>query len=177
MQNKLEWFHYSGQTTNELIALEGLYRTDSLVCAFETGLYKKYDLYNTRTDISKLPPEELAILAVESLEREVNNGGYQQFFGNSSSQYAAIIIESLKVIGCLDTAKITQDALTVLGVSLTPSAAEIDEALLKGITDEQEDEQGKALDNCDKRYYDRAEDIGSALFTYIKSNKDRIALP
>ena len=50
---------YSGQTTDELIALEGEYRTDSLVLAFEQALMAKDEL----TD------EEKVVLAVEALER------------------------------------------------------------------------------------------------------------
>ena len=38
----LKWFdQYSGQSTDELIALEGQYRTDSLLLAFEEALQHK----------------------------------------------------------------------------------------------------------------------------------------
>jgi len=76
----LEWLDYAGQTTAELLALEGAYRIDSLVVAFETAIQQK--LY--REDAPEGSNEECIVLAVEVLEREVNNGGFDQFFRNSS---------------------------------------------------------------------------------------------
>jgi hypothetical protein len=38
-------------------------------------------------------------MAVESLEREVNNGGYDQFFVNAA-EYTPVIADSLSAIGC-----------------------------------------------------------------------------
>jgi len=52
--------------------MEDGYRVDSLVLAMESAL----DAKDRRT----LSPEERVVLAVEALEREVNNGGYDQFF-------------------------------------------------------------------------------------------------
>ena len=72
---------WAGQSTDELIALAGKYRIDSLVLAFEQAIHGKADV----------SPKERWILAVEGLEREVNNGGYAQFFLNSSVDYVADI--------------------------------------------------------------------------------------
>lgn len=78
---------YDGQTTDELLALETTYRTDSLVLAFEAAL-------RLEPDPAKLSREETWILAIEALEREVNNGGYDQFFLNSSGKLISIIVRS-----------------------------------------------------------------------------------
>ena len=59
---------YGGQTTDELIALESEYRIDSLVLAFEAAL-------DAKAEHSK---QERVVLAVEAVEREVNNGGFTQ---------------------------------------------------------------------------------------------------
>ena len=98
---------YSGETVDELIALEGKYRTDSLVLAFEHAMDQKA----ARVGVGKLTPEERTILAIEALEREVNNGGYDQFFFNSSREYKPVILDALRRIGCPRTAVITQKAL------------------------------------------------------------------
>ncbi len=77
----LQWLDgYNGESVDELIALEGKYRTDSLVLAFEQAMDQK----EARVGEDKLTAEEHVILAVEALEREVNNGGYEQFFLNAS---------------------------------------------------------------------------------------------
>src|SRR5437879_4032538 len=106
----LQWLDgYSGETIDELIALEGKYRTDSLVLAFEQAMDQKA----ARVGQDKLTLEERVILAIEALEREVNNGGYDQFFVNLSREYAPIIVDALRRIGCPRTAEITQKALKI----------------------------------------------------------------
>lgn len=162
---QLQWLDgYSGQSIDELIALKAKYRTDSLVLAFEEAMSKKAD----RIGENKLTAEERVILAVEALEREVNNGGYGQFFVNSSREYAPIIVDALRRIGCPKTARITEKALTIV-----KRAPMTDEELENG-TWEENDERREALDQCDSRYFERPENIEESLFEFIKANRARI---
>ena len=62
----LQWFEgYTGQSTEDLLALEGTYRIDSLVLAFEEGIGQKA----TAAGDDVLTSTETAVLAVEALER------------------------------------------------------------------------------------------------------------
>ncbi len=75
---------YEGQTINEIIALRGRYRDDSLVLAIESALIKRegwFDLDSERIErvILSLTEAERVVMAIEAMEREVNNGGYGQF--------------------------------------------------------------------------------------------------
>jgi hypothetical protein len=80
----LEWFEgYSGQTADELLSLEGKYRTESLVVAFHQSVEQKW----AREGDDALSMEERMIPAIEALESEVNNGGFAQFFVNGSNEY------------------------------------------------------------------------------------------
>lgn len=152
---------HSGQTVDELFSLEGKYRTDSLVLAFEQAISKKAEQKGLQT----LTDEERIVLAVEALEREVNNGGYDQFFLNSSRQFAPIVVGALQRIGCKKTASITQRAIKVLG--LADLTSEGIEAAMTG-----NDEQRVAkLSRCDDAYYKTAEPIADRLFAFIKTNK------
>ena len=118
---KLEWVDGSGQTVEQLLSLEGKYRTDSLVLPFGQAIDQK----TARVGDDGLTNEEGVVLAVEALEREVNNGGYAQFFKNSSRSFASTIVNSLRRIGCTKTATITQKAIETLGISdLTAEAIE-----------------------------------------------------
>src|SRR5579872_2152357 len=111
--SELRWLDsYSGQTVDELLSLEGEYRIDSLIVAFHQALDQKW----AREGDGSLSVEELMIIAIEALETEVNNGGYEQFFINSSNQYASVIVETLVRIGCHRTAEITQKAIDALHV-------------------------------------------------------------
>ena len=149
---------YGGQTTEQLIALESKYRIDSLVLAFEQAIQVK----------SKPSKEEEYVLAVEGLEREVNNGGYAQFFTNSSNEFAAVIESALRAIDCPKTADITRDAIAALGTNGDLSADAVSEAA-------QDDEQVEArLRECDDRYFANDEPIADRLFAWIKANRSKI---
>ena len=135
---------YGGQTTDQLIELDKRYRIDSLVLAFEQGIQQAGEK-------RPLTQEEKYVLAVEALEREVNNGGYSQFFSNSSSEWAGTIVAALRAIGCPKTADITDKAVA-----------------------NREDE--KALSKCDDRYYANDEPIADRLFDWISRNRAQIKL-
>jgi hypothetical protein len=156
---------YSGQTAEQLLSLEGQYRIDSLVLVFEEALGKKA----FRDGDTALSAEESVILAVEALEREVNNGGYGQFFKNSSQEYAPIIVPALIRIGCPKTAEITQRAIESL--HLSDLSVEAIEAVAAA-----NEMNGDVLNDCDNSYFGAGEDIASQLFEFIKKNKDAILL-
>ena len=161
----LKWLErYSGQTTDQLLALEGEYRIDSLVVAFQQALDQK----SARQGERSLSGQEHIILAIEALESEVNNGGYRQFFENSSREYAPIIVQALERIGCPATAGITQKAIDAL--HLAALTADAIEAAL-----DSEDSDGD-LNECDQAYFKAGEDIEGKLFEFIKINKGTISL-
>ena len=166
--SELEWLdEYSGQSTEELISLESKFRTDSLSVAFEQALDQKMD----RVGREKMTKEELVVLAVEALEREVNNGGYDQFFNNSSNEFASIIVDALNRIESPKVAKITQDAIGALGISGPITVKAIEQAL-----EDEDDERDDKLSECDDQYYDEAGDLSEPLMTFIKENKNKIIL-
>ncbi len=138
---------YEGQSTAELIALKDTYRTDSLVLAFEQAIQAKPE--------SGISQTERFILAIESMEREVNNGGWDQFFFNTNNEYDAILAEALEAIGCLETAAIAREALDA-----HRRGCEIDD-----------------FEDLDSRYYAMTESIEDNLFRYIIDHQGEIELP
>jgi hypothetical protein len=155
---------YSGQSTDQLLSLGGEYRTDSLVLAFEQAISQKAE----REGVKNLTEEERIVLAVEALEREVNNGGYDQFFVNSSREFAPTVVGALQRIGCKKTATITQRAIKALDVADLTS-----EAIEAAMAAEDEGRLAK-LNRCDDSYYKSAEPIAERLFAFIKANKGAI---
>lgn len=135
--------NYSGQTTAELLALKDRYRVDSLVLAFEQAIQDKPE-----ADISM--PERY-VLAIEAMEREVNNGGWEQFFDNTQNEFSDVLTNALKEIGCPETARLSSDALAA---------------------SQREDE----LDDFDDRYYGLTEPIADRLFEYIELNSSDFKL-
>ena len=155
---------YSGESAERLLSLEGSYRTDSLVLAFEQAIGQKAE----RDGMQSLTDEERIVLAVEALEREVNNGGYDQFFVNSSREFALIIVGALERIGCKKTANITQKAIKALGISDLRSDA------IEAIICTRDEGRRTKLNHCDDAYYKNAEPIAERLFAFIKANRASI---
>ncbi len=155
---------YGGQTLDELIALESDYRIDSLVLAVEQALTDKLR--------GQLTEAEMVVLAVEGMEREVNNGGYQQFFGNSSGEFTSFLVRALELIGCQKVATISADAISALALPPNYDDGMVEEALVALSID-----QSTKLEDCDNRYYGCDEPIADRLFEYIKSNRDSIRIP
>jgi hypothetical protein len=157
---------YSGQTTAELLSLEGQYRIDSLVLAFEEGIQRK----GARDGSANLTDEERMVLAVEALEREVNNGGYDQFFINTSREYAPIIVAALERIGCKKTARITEKALKAL------HAPEATGEAIEAVIYKEDARRDATLSKCNAEYYESAEPIADRLFAFLKANPKSIRL-
>ncbi|MGA2598445.1 MAG: DUF4375 domain-containing protein [Bryobacteraceae bacterium] len=106
---------------------------------------------------------ERVVLAVEALEREVNNGGYSQFFTNTPA-FVPTVVDSLlraAITGSAIDALLLRD-LTVQNIA-NAMAAEDDD-----INDE--------LSRCDQLYYQSGESIEDQLFAFINANKDSITL-
>jgi len=157
---------YSGETTSELLGYPCTGQLELLVRAFEEGLQRKVSRTGQRT----LSKEERTVLAVRALDREINNGGYDQFFRNSSKKFAPEIVQSLTRIGCRRTAKITQRAIKALHSGLL-TVARIDAAMRK--TNEERDRE---LARCDELFYSTPQGIPSRLYAFIKANRGRIRL-
>lgn len=162
-----QWLQgYSSQTVDDLQALEQSHRIDSLVLAFEEAIDQKA----AREGEHKLTDVERTILAIEALEREVNNGGYGQFFINSSQEYGPIIVDALLRIGCPKTASITQKAVDI--VKQIP----ITEDEIESGTWIKNKERNDLFCECDKLYFERPENIEECLFAFIKANRGMIKL-
>jgi hypothetical protein len=153
---------YGGQTTGQLLAMEADYRIDSLVLAFEQAI-------QMRDPQAPMTTQERYILAVEALEREVNNGGYDQFFLNSSHEFVDVIEDALRAIGCPNTADITRDAIVALGVAGPVSGEKAEEIVVAG-----DERVQAALSACDNRFFAGTEAIADRLFEWIRANQASI---
>lgn len=104
-----EWLEaYGGQTIWEILALKRNFRIDSLVLAVEQAIENRQD-----DDLSEA---EKVILAIEAMEREVNNGGYHQFFCNLSGKFTSFLVHALEEIKCPVAASISAEAISVLNL-------------------------------------------------------------
>ena len=64
-------------------------------------------------DLEGLEPAVATAVLVHALEAEVNNGGFDQFFLNSSGRFALQTVEALHAIGADHTSKLLEQAIRI----------------------------------------------------------------
>jgi hypothetical protein len=133
--------------------------------AFEQAIQQKKDKKKALSQV------ETDVLAVEAMEREVNNGGYHQFFLNSSGEYAAVLPGALERIGCPLAAKMAREALGHLKIE-----GEVTKDKIDGALDSLGDKLAAELGKIDTHYYSNKESIADKLFEYITANKGKVSL-
>jgi hypothetical protein len=154
---------YSGQTVDELLLFEGTEGVYTILSALEQAVRAKLETSGPL----KMTGIERMLLSVMALLREVNNGGYDQYFRNSSRQFAPAIVRDLAGIGCTEVADITQQALDSLNLpKLTVAAIEAAMAAESTTRD-------RALERCNIAFYSRTE-VWERLFLYVKAHQNAI---
>ena len=161
---KKPFLEYSGQTTDEILACSETHDHISLLFAFEWGLQARARAIGGE---DKLNDEERLVLSVLALDREVNNGGFDQYFRNSSHRFAPTIVDDLQRIGCNEKAAITARAIDALKLD------QVSVAKLEKVMSSEDPSRDKAFSNCDTDFYRLADDA-EKLFAFITANRDRI---
>jgi hypothetical protein len=154
---------YSGETAKELFSYPAQGKHAALVAGFREGIQKKAAQKSDRA----LTNEERVVLMVSALEEEVNNGGFDQFFRNSSGRFAPQIADSLRRIRCSKMARIAQRAVSAIRVPML-SATRIGATMAKDNA-----ERDKELERCDQLFYEaqKRQNVARRLYSYIRANK------
>jgi Domain of unknown function (DUF4375) len=103
---------------------------------------------------------------VELFEGEVNNGGFHQFFGNSTGNETAEIIKALETIGAAKAADIVKRAARRFPGGMPPKDRKARNLLLHGV-----DPLIKIFDALDNEYYSRPHDETQGL---LEKYADRV---
>ncbi len=111
-------------------------------------------------------PERIFLIAL-TCEIEVNNGGFAQYFYNSSGNFAGELENAFWEIGAVKLAEICRTALDAFGAELPSDVEERRELLAKLKSDEIDN----VLDECDNAFYRYEEDLNSLIYAYVLKNK------
>ncbi len=106
---------YEGQAIDDILAFADSEEPYRVLCCLEDAIVERRRKKPGATGVENI------IMAVMALLREVNNGGFDQFFRNSSKRWAFFVKDALIHIGRKDAAKIAGRAVRALGV---PDSAE-----------------------------------------------------
>jgi hypothetical protein len=110
--------------------------------------------------INKLNAKEKTIFHIGCLEAEINNGGFSQYFFNSSGRYKYEAITALEEVGAVYTSELLKKAIQVSKLSL------FRKWFNKDISENQEEK----LEKLDNDFYEYEEDILELQIRYIQKN-------
>jgi hypothetical protein len=121
---------------------------------------------------SSLTEPEQTFLCVWSLEAEVNNGGFAQFFANSSGDYASATPGALQRVGAPEMAALVVRAMEVFGGSGPPADRESRERAM----DKLPGSAAEAWSTLDDEFY-KLPSPQQGLTALVESNRDAFFAP
>lgn len=103
----------------------------------------------------------------QNLEREINNGGFNQYFFNSSGDFTHETITSLRTIGANKTADILQQAIDQFPNSTVPK----DRSQRQEVLEKIEDKANEVWEQLDQAFYKYEDNLYDLNIEYIKNNR------
>jgi Domain of unknown function (DUF4375) len=138
--------------------------TDKLILDLDTYLC---ELSSYGDKLEKLTAAQKTFYFNQYLEKEINNGGFNQYFYNSSGDFSHQTIISLRQINAIKTAEILQLAIDQFPNSIVPKDRSERQEILEQI-EEKADEVWEQLENSFLEYEDNLYDLN---IEFIKQNR------
>ncbi len=142
--------------------LEGNIEKNNLVTSMYSTVCRKCKYGN---DIEKLNEYEKTLFITQTAEQEINNGGFSQFFFNSSGRFASRSVNSFENIGAAKTAEICKKALSVFNGEIPFDRKERQELLEELNCDD-------LLSDCDNAFYNYEDDLEALNYSYIMKYRE-----
>jgi hypothetical protein len=106
--------------------------------------------------------------AIWTLEAEVNNGGFHQYFLNSAGETANFAPHALGRVGATSTAEIAERALLAVSPEPFPEDQDARQAMLEGLNKETIDQ----LESLDAEFYAYPDDLTELLFEFVRAHPE-----
>lgn len=126
------------------------------------------DLCSYGDEMDKLTEQQKQFFYNQCLEREVNNGGFNQYFWNSSGDFAHQTIQSLKAIGANKTADILQKAIDQFPNGVVPE----DRTERQEIVAQIQASADLVWVECDLEFFSYEDDLSTLNIEFVRKNKD-----
>jgi hypothetical protein len=120
-------------------------------------------------DLNKLTEPQKNFYYNQELEREINNGGFNQYFSNSSGNFAHETIMSLKSIGAFKTVEILQKAIDQFPNKIVPKNREERQLILEKMPET----TSEIWNELDQKFFAYEDDLNVLNMEYIRLNKDK----
>ena len=102
---------------------------------------------------SAAPTASRVLFAAHWCQSEVRNGGFLQFFSNSTGVLAPEAMEAFAVLGMPKTARLLQAAMAVLG-PVYPRCRDDREGVIESVFSSLDDEDRYPFDSFDEEFFD-----------------------
>lgn len=119
-----------------------------------------------------LAQPEKVFVCVWGLEGEVNNGGFDQYYFNSSGDHALDAVASLEAIGARHTANLVRQANALFG-DAGPSP---DRFTRQKQLDTLGDAKTKKMNEIEQAFFKYEDKLGQLLEAYVSKNADAFRL-
>lgn len=149
-------------TTSDDMLLEVVY--DNLFRKLSAAYDKEYEI------VLSWNKSRQAIYMISRLEAEVNNDGYNQFYFNSSGQFATALPEALKLVGATQFADLTERANSTFEKDKS-KITEDQDGTVEGFSKSYEN---NPLNKFDEEFYklNEAKNLQKIQVDYIRKNKN-----
>lgn len=121
-----------------------------------------------RQKFSQQSTHQKVFSAIWAVESEVNNGGFSQYFRNSSCETAGFVADALDLIEAPSTAEICRRAVMIAFPNGLPSSPDEIGAAAADFTSEIEDN----LTDLDQEFFAYPHNLTDLLYTYVSEHPD-----
>jgi hypothetical protein len=125
-----------------------------------------------REDFARQSLPQKVFSAIWAVESEVNNGGFSQYFFNSSAESAWFVVEALETVGALETAGICRRAIA----SAFPSGLPQSKDAIRSAATDFPDEVLEKLEPLDQEFFSYPHDLTGLLFAYVSEHPQEFGL-
>ena len=130
-----------------------------------------FDRYG-KVGYDQLAQPEKVFVCVWGLEGEVDNGGFDQYYFNSSGDHALDSVESLESIGAKQSANLVRQANSLFG----KTGPLPDQAARQRQLDALDDAEKKMMNAIEKEFYKCEDNLDQLLKTYVYKNAEDFQL-
>lgn len=131
------------------------------------------ELYYDLGSFEHMSATEKALIGTWELVNEVYNGGFMQYFHNSSREHAKPMIAVLQAYGAIEAAEILGAATALAG----PGTPLGDEPGFLNAVKTAPNEVKEQLNVLERKFYNDLDNMHLRLFQYLKKHRDEIQAP
>jgi len=121
-----------------------------------------------KPDFAQQSTPQKVFSSIWALEAEVNNGGFSQYFLNSSCETASFVSEALATLGAPKTANICRRAIAAAFPAGLPENPED----ISSAAADFPDEVMEALEPLDNEFFEYPHNLTDLLFTYVSKHPE-----